>query len=77
MSYDTATKAVAIVPNDTNQLTAPCYGIYVGGTGNIALVTKKDDDVVFYNAQAGQTIPVQASIVKATGTTATNLLALS
>ena len=67
--------AQAITPSDTAELTAVSV-VYVGVTGNIALVTAGGDEVTLQNAQAGSIIPVRVKQVKATGTTATGLIAL-
>jgi hypothetical protein len=64
-----------ITPSDTTELSAVSV-IYVGVTGNIALVTANGDEVTLQNAQAGSVIPVRVKKVKATGTTATGLIAL-
>lgn len=50
--------------------------LYIGGAGNIRVLTAGEDDVTFTNVQAGQFIPVQVIRVFATGTSATNILAL-
>lgn len=71
-----ARNAAAITPHDTNELTAVTRGIYVGVTGDVLLVTINGHTVTFAAVPAGSILPVQAKIVKATGTTATNLTAL-
>jgi len=53
----------------------PCV-LYIGGAGNIRVLTAGGDDVVFNNVLAGTFIPVQVTRVFATNTTATNILAL-
>jgi len=50
--------------------------LYVGGAGDIAMVTNGGDTVTFVGLNTGQFIPVQALKVAATGTTATNIIAL-
>ena len=73
-----AQKAAAITPHDSDLLAGGvCRGIYVGGAGNL-VVTLADDSasVTFTGVAAGTIYPICAKIVKATGTTATNLLAL-
>jgi len=64
----------AITPHDTNELSDVTRGIYVGGDGNVCLVNVAGDNEIFYGAKAGTVLPVEAKQVKATGTTATNLL---
>lgn len=65
----------AITPHDTNRLTRPVRGIYVGSTGNITLVTPAGDTVLFSNVPVG-VLDQEAVIVKATGTTASNLVGM-
>ena len=70
-----AIKAVAITPHDSNAI-SPTRAIYVGGDGDISVTTTAGDSVVFYSASAGTILPISVALVKATGTTATNLLGL-
>lgn len=73
-----AQKAAAITPHDTNALAAVTNGIYVGGTGAITLrPVNSPADVVFTAIPVGSILPIRASHVRATGTTATNLVGLS
>lgn len=54
-----------------------CRGIYVGVAGDISItMVNVGTAVIFKNAAAGSTIPVQASKINTTGTTATNLVVL-
>lgn len=69
-----ADQAVAITPSDSTDFNV-CRGIYVGGAGNVVAVVN-GVAVTFSNAQAGSVIPVRASRVNSTNTTATNLVAL-
>ncbi|MGB7243560.1 MAG: hypothetical protein WBC93_15930 [Sulfitobacter sp.] len=66
----------AVTPNDSADLPTSARGIYVGGAGNVALVTTDGDTLTFAGAAAGATLPICTARVLATGTTATNLLAL-
>lgn len=70
------TGGATITPHDTNELPIYARAIWVGATaGTITLVTINGDTLVAAGA-AGQIIPVEAKIVKSTGTTATPLTAL-
>lgn len=71
-------KAAAITPHDTNALAGGvCRAIYVGGAGNISVILGDDSAaVVMTGALVGTILPLCAKIVKSTGTTATNLVAL-
>lgn len=71
-----ASDGFAITPNDSAELTRTCRSIFVGGAGNISLVTKAGTTLSFVNVAAGSILPVRAKQVNATGTTATNLIGL-
>lgn len=71
--YDTA---FAITKSDENDLAYVTRGIYVGGNGNVAVVTPKGNTVTFTGATAGTILPIRAKQVLSTGTTATNLVGL-
>ena len=69
-------RAVAITPDDSNDLSTACTSIYVGGAGNVKVDTTGGDTVTFNGATAGSVLPIRCTRVYSTGTTATNLLAL-
>ena len=50
--------------------------LYVGVTGDVKVKTAAGNDVVFTGVPAGSFMPVQVTQVFATGTTATNIVAL-
>ncbi len=50
--------------------------LYIGGAGNVAMTTNGGDVVTLVGLNTGQFVPVQALRVSATGTTATNIIAL-
>lgn len=54
---------------------ASCRAIYVGVGGDISVVVA-GQTIVFKNAVAGSIIPLNATKVNSSGTTATNLVAL-
>lgn len=66
----------AISPHDTNDLARTPRSIFVGGAGSIVLVTAKGTELTFNGLAAGSVLPVRASKVKATGTSATFLVGL-
>jgi hypothetical protein len=74
---DPAIKFAAITPSDTVNLTVPCFGIYVGGAGNVSCINDAGTVVTFIGATAGSVLPVTTSRVNATLTTATSLVALA
>jgi len=76
-------RAAAVTPSNTVNI--PYVGggdinwdcvLYVGGAGNIRVLTAGEDDVTFFGVAAGTFIPVQVKRVFATSTTATNIVAL-
>tara|TARA_Y100000310_G_C20118547_1_gene550395 strand:- start:135 stop:380 length:246 start_codon:yes stop_codon:yes gene_type:complete len=71
-------KSFSITPSDTAWLTPPYpRGIWVGGAGDVVVTAIDDDtDTTYPGAQAGEIIPVVVKKVKATGTTATNLVGM-
>lgn len=52
-----------------------CF-LYVGGTGNVAVITAGNDQITFNGVPAGTTLPIQVLKLRATGTTATLVNAL-
>ncbi len=66
-----------ITPHDTAELNRATCGLYVGGGGNIRVVTVRGDEATFVNVAPGTFLPVRAIRVKATGTTATSIVGLS
>lgn len=71
-----ARNAFAITPHNTNELAFVARGIYVGGAGDIAVTTANGHEVTLVAVPAGSVLPIVVRIVKATGTTATNLVGL-
>lgn len=72
-----AIRAVAVAPSDTVDLVdGATKGIYVGGAGNIALTMADGTSVTFTAVAVGVVHPISVLRIKATLTTATNILAL-
>lgn len=77
--------AAAVTPSDTTNIPSVstengsgnngCV-LYVGGGGNLKVLTVGNDEVTFVNIQDGSFFPIQVLRVYATGTTATNILAI-
>lgn len=66
----------AITPHDVNELPNIPKGIFVGTGGNVTLRGKEGAaDVVYKNLPNASYIAVAAKYVRATGTTATDLIA--
>jgi len=66
---------VAIVPSDTAVLTG-IRQVYVGGAGALVVTNGLGVDVTFAAVPAGTKLPISPSKIKATGTTATAIVAL-
>ena len=67
----------SITPDDADYLPHVVRGIYVGTGGDIFIVPREGDDPVpFIGVPAGFILPVIAVAVRATGTTADNLVGL-
>lgn len=66
----------AITPSDVTVYAPAITSIWVGGTGNIAIVGKGDTAAVTLTAVPVGLLPLPYPVqqVKATGTTATNLV---
>jgi hypothetical protein len=67
--------ASSVTPSDTTEIRAT--SLYVGGAGNVAVEMAGGDDVTFSGVVAGTQLFIEVAKIKATGTTATNILALS
>ncbi len=67
--------AAAITPDDDADI-GVTSAIYVGGTGNLKVTLRSGAAVTFVDIAAGSIVPLYATRVWATGTTATELLAL-
>lgn len=84
MSYQKlqANRAAKVNASDTSNISesteAPKSGVvlYIGSGGDLTVLTVGGDEETFYNIQDGSFLPVQVLRVFATGTTATNIVAL-
>jgi hypothetical protein len=54
----------------------PGCSLYVGGAGNVSVVTIGGDTATFFSVPAGTILPVQVIKLRSTSTTATNIVAL-
>lgn len=61
-----------VTPSDTAQKSY--VGFYVGNAGNVTVTTETGRDVVFAGLPAGMIITLRITKIKATGTTATNIV---
>lgn len=67
----------AVTPNDGADLPRiKTRGVYIGGAGNLAVVTHEGVTLTFTGLLVGTIYPIQVDRIKATNTTATNIIAL-
>lgn len=72
-----ADTAVAVTPSDSVALAAASKRLWVGGTGNVKVLTVGGATVTYTSVPAGTYLQVRAQQVFNTGTTATNIVAES
>ena len=72
---DPSAKLAAITPADTD-LAQRTRGIYVGGSGNLAVMDAYGTVVVFVDVLGGSILPLRVNQIRSTDTTATNIVAL-
>lgn len=67
-----------VAPSDSVRLPdGACRALYVGGTGDLSIIAVNDESpVTLKGVPAGSILPVRAAYVRATGTTATAIVAL-
>lgn len=65
-----------VTPSDTQDLTNVSRGLWVGAAGDVAVILLSGSTVTLVGVTAGTLIPIRASRVLATGTTATSIVAL-
>ena len=72
-----ATRGVVVVPDDVNPLADVPKALFVGSGGTVVLRAMIGaEDAVFRNVGSGTVLPVRAIAVRATGTTAADIVAL-
>jgi hypothetical protein len=71
-----ASGGLAVTTSDTVDLASIAYGVYVGGAGNLKADLIDGTTVTFNGVLVGTVLPIIAKRIYATGTTATNLIAL-
>lgn len=65
-----------VTPSDSANLSAPCNYIFCGGAGTLKVTTVGGQSVTLTGVVAGQILPIRATRVWSTGTSATNIAAL-
>jgi hypothetical protein len=72
-----ARRCVPVTPHDTNPLSDVAKALYVGGGGTVVVQgVGGGSDAVFTRVPDGSVLPVRAAYVRATGTTASDIVAL-
>ena len=71
-NFQVPNRAVAVTPSDTTEVFASA--IYIGSGGNVSVVTEGGDTVTFSNVPAGTTLVIRVTRIRATSTTATNIV---
>lgn len=72
-----AVGGVAVTPSDTVAVVGgPFRALYVGATGNVAVLMLSGVVLTYVAVPTGSILPVSGSRVNATGTTATSIVAL-
>lgn len=71
-----ATRAVAVTPHDSEPLAELPKALFVGSGGSVVLAGSDGIDSHWKNVPSGSVLPFRARHVRATGTTAGDLLAL-
>lgn len=66
----------AVTPHDSTLFATAARAIYVGTAGDVAIVSVNDEAVTYKNVPAGTIISVICKRVNATGTTATDIVAM-
>lgn len=69
--------AVAVTPHNATMLDRCSKELWVGGAGNVTVLMVSGETVTFTSVPAGTRLPIRVQRVNATGTTATNIVALS
>lgn len=72
-----ATDAVAVTPNDSTDLTVVPRALWVGGAGDLSVIMRDGSSPVTFTGITVGYHPLRVSRVRATGTTATNIVALT
>jgi len=73
---DPSDDAFSISPSDSTYLTEIPRALYVGGAGDLAVITRAGNAVTFKSVPAGTIIPQRVKMVKSTNTTATFIVGM-
>lgn len=69
-------RGVAVTTSDSIALPFIPNGLYVGGAGNVAVQWPDGTQTTFIAVPVGTILPIRPAFVRATNTTATNIVAV-
>ena len=72
-----ARRAVVVTPSNSVDLPMSASALWIGGAGNVNLITSAGDTCLFSGISAGTYLNVQTTRVLVTNTTATLIVALA
>ena len=72
-----ALTAFTVTPDDAADLPEASRAVYIGTGGNLSVRMLSGEVVTFAGLAAGTFLPVRVSRIRATGTTAGNIIALA
>ncbi len=72
-----ASRAETVTPSDSSDLAHVTRAVYVGGTGDLAVIMKDGGTATFKNVIGGTMVAIRTSRVLSAGTTASHIVALS
>jgi hypothetical protein len=72
-----ARRAFVVEPHDDDELAILPKALLIGGAGQITLRAVDSPDDVTFPVASGQVVPIRASHVRASGTTATAIIGLA
>ena len=75
-NFSPVTHAATVTPHNTNELEYVTRALYVGGGGDVKVTMQDSGEVIFVAVATGTTLPIRAKKVFATGTDATDIVAL-
>lgn len=71
-----ARNAVDVTPSDSTVFSEETRALYVGGAGDVSVVTAEGQTTTFVAVPGGSILPVRCSKVLSTSTTATSIVRL-
>lgn len=72
-----ATHAETVTSSDTDDLQYASRALYVGGAGDVSVITLSGATATFLAVPAGSILPIRVTRVRSTATTATAILSLT